>query len=274
MKTKDFTCGKVSVILAITFLFFSSCDKFEYNPYQTDNQEKPENLNSKNITRLLELEAGSDDTVTIIFSGDSQRYYRQLEALVNKANTIPNADFFILAGDISDFALLQEFLWVNEKLQKLHVPYICAIGNHDLTANGSAIYEGMFGPKNFSFKFKGHKFLFHDTNGREYNFAGNVPDLNWLASELDDESADWFVGVSHVPPYDEDFNRELEFPYKNLFASKPNMRLSLNGHLHNGGDSYHYDDHVRYITSNAVVTDSFLVLKLIDGKIFTQTIYY
>jgi Icc protein len=264
----QFLAGSVFVIL------MSGCDKFEYNPYQTDNVNRPENLNEINLIKLKSTEASGDDTVTILFTGDSQRFYSSLDALVAKTNSTRGIDLFILAGDVSDFALLQEFLWVNDRLKKLTVPYFCVIGNHDLTANGSVIFEEMFGPKNFSFHYKDYKFLFHDTNGREYNFNGLIPDLEWLTAQLQDSSKQWMVGVSHVPPYDRDFDKQLEMPYKNLLASRQGFILSLNGHLHHGGDDHYYDDNVRYITSYSVGHNKCLLLKLIKGKIIKEEIYY
>jgi 3',5'-cyclic-AMP phosphodiesterase len=270
MKTLSTILKPVIGILCV--LLLSSCEKFEYSPYQTDNLKRPEELNNINLAKLKAIEETADDTVTIMFTGDSQRFYNSLDALVQKTNSIPDIDFLILAGDISDFALLQEFMWVYNRLEKLKVPYLCVIGNHDLTSNGSKIYTEMFGPKNFSFTYKEYKFLFHDTNGREYNFNGKIPDLEWLRSEL--TSAKYYVGVSHVPPYDVDFDKELETPYKNLLSSTPGFFLSLNGHLHHGGDSYYYDDNVRYITSYAVDHNRSVLLKLIDGKVIKQEITY
>jgi 3',5'-cyclic AMP phosphodiesterase CpdA len=260
------------LLFSISFLLLSSCEKFEYSPYQEKNNVTPEALNASNIQKLIANEGNADDTVTILFTGDSQRFYSSLDALVQKTNSIPNIDFLVLAGDISDFGLLQEFLWVHERLEKLTVPYLCVIGNHDLTANGSKVYSKIWGPKNFSFVYKGYKFLFHDTNGREYNFNGQVPDLAWLRAEL--SGAEYYVGVSHVPPYDADFDNNLEFTYKNMLSSTSGFILSLHGHLHEGGDSYFYDDNVRYITSYSVVKNKCLLLKLIDGKIIKQEINY
>ncbi len=97
-----FAFGTSFIVLA---LFTTACDKFEYSPYQTDNPNRPDNLNAKNINELLSREKESDDTVRFIFTGDSQRFYDELKDLVNKGNSLPNIDFLILAGDISDFGL-------------------------------------------------------------------------------------------------------------------------------------------------------------------------
>lgn len=262
------------LLLLFTVIIIISCEKFEYSPYQEKVIGQPTNLNGSNIEKILATESQADDTISILFTGDSQRSYNSLDALITKANTLNKLDFLILAGDISDFGLVQEFKWVTGKLKNLNVPYLCVIGNHDLTSNGSQVYENTFGPKNFSFVYKGYKFLFHDTNGREYNFNGSTPNLDWIRSELGDEHANYYIGVSHVPPYDVDFDKALETPYKNLVASQPGYFLSLNGHLHEGGDSYYYDDQVRYITSFSVDKDQCLLLKLIDGRIYKTIIEY
>lgn len=264
----------VSSTLLMVALLTTACDKFEYSPYQTDNPNRPDNLNAKNINKLLSRETESDDTVRFIFTGDSQRFYDELRDLVNKANSIPKVDFLVLAGDISDFGLLQEFIWVNKELEKLYSPYVAVVGNHDLTANGSVIYTSMFGEKNFSFTYKKHKFIFHDTNSREYNFNGNVPNIPWLGAQLRDTSANWFIGISHVPPFDVDFDKNLENVYKDQWAVDSSFILSLHGHLHAYGDAYIYDDHVRYITTKAVGQREFMLFELVNGKITKKMITY
>jgi predicted MPP superfamily phosphohydrolase len=248
-------------------MFFSACDKFEYSPYNDNRNGLVEsNLNRKNIEKLLVNEKTADDTVTIVYSGDTQRFYKGLHDLVNKVNTMSDVDLFVVCGDISDFGLVQEFDWVVRELKRLKIPFVCVIGNHDLAAGSSAIYTSVFGPVNESFTYKGYKFIMHDTNGREYDFRSDVPDIPWLTSQLNDTSASWFVGLSHVPPFDLDFNPALEEPYKNLFSSQPSFITSLHGHRHNTSDSYYYEDHVRYLTSNSAEKSEFLLLKFVNGQ--------
>lgn len=262
-------------ILLIFLTTSSGCDKFEYSPYQTETLKGiPKDLNNINILKLLANENTDDDTVTILYTGDSQRFYDELKNLVTKVNTMPEIDLMVLSGDLTDFGTLQEYLWIERELKKLNIPFLCTIGNHDLTANGEAIFVNMFGQKNYSFIYKGYKFIFHDTNGRKYGFDGNIPDITWLSKEIDDTTPDWFIGVSHIPPYDIDFDENLELSYKNLFASKKNFILSLHGHLHSTSDSYYYNDSVRYMTSNAVVKNQAILLKLINGRIIKQFIEY
>jgi len=272
-KVKHINIAFLSVVVGA--LILSACEKFEYSPYQTEQVKgMPTDLNNANLFKLYANNKIADDTVTIIYSGDSQRFYDELELLVNKVNTLPNIDFFVLAGDITDFGLLQEYLWVYQKLKKLNVPYLCAIGNHDLSVKKGEVYTRMFGEKNFSFIYKGYNFLFHDTNGREYNFNGNVPNLEWLNEQLNDTKPKWYIGISHVPPYNTDFDKNLEFYYNKLFSSTPGFILSLHGHLHQTNDSYYYGDNVRYLVSNSVEKNEAILLKFINGQIIKQMITY
>lgn len=267
-------------IVVLSILMVSvivSCDKFEYSPYQTELPKgTPKGLNAHNIALIKSNEESglTDDTVTIIYTGDSQRFYDDLEKLVRRANQIPNVDFLVFCGDIADFGLLQEYLWIHERLKRLHYPYLAVIGNHDLVHQDGEVFTEMYGDKNFTLDYKGYTFLFHDTNSREYNFNGQVPNIGWLASNINQSKSNWLVGVSHVPPFDVDFDSNLEHPYKNLLASTPNFILSLHGRLHNLGDTTYYGDHVRYMTTTSVNKKSFLLLKLIDGKIFKELITY
>ncbi len=266
----------LSALLLCLLACMPACKKFELSPYQEEpfQNDVPYNLNARNLARIKTAEPLADDTVTIIYTGDSQRFYDRLEDLVKKANELPGVDFLVLSGDIADFGLLQEYRWVTERLSTLYMPYLCAIGNHDLTANKGDVYRKVFGDKNYSFVYKKYKFLVHDTNGREYGFNGTVPDMGWLTQETKDTAASWFVGLSHVPPYDGDFDEALEQPYKNLFNSTPGFILSLHGHLHGFSENYFYENNVLYLTSNSVQKEEFVLIKLIHGTIIKQMIPY
>ena len=262
------------LLYVILIVILEGCKKMEYSPYQTDEDDFPSELNNRNLIKLKSTEIYSDDTVTVIYCGDSQRYYDRLVDLVAKANTIPNVDMLIISGDIADFGIIKEYSWIYERLEKLNTPYFAVVGNHDLASNSGEVFTRMFGLKNASFNYKGYKFLLHDTNGREYNFDGTAPNMWWLTDQLNDSTAKWFVGLSHVPPYDKDFDKSLESPYKNLFASKKNFIVSLHGHQHEVSDSYYYGDGVRYMTSNSVKKEEFVLLKFIHGNIIKQMIAY
>lgn len=259
------------LILAVGLV---ACDNFEFSPNQTFDRNTPRDLNAANLQRLLQ--APVDDTVVIAFVGDSQRFYDNLERFVRKANMIPSVDFVLLAGDVSDFGLLTEFEWVHDQFSKLKAPYFAVIGNHDVIANGENVFRRMYGPLDFSFVYDSIKFILHNTNGREYP-STEVPDLAWLEEQLFSENNEMithFIGVSHVPPTNDDFQQHLVEPYAALLRETPGFLVSLHGHIHNHTDEYPFNDGIRYITSFSLDQPSFLLLKISGGTILKEVVAY
>ena len=260
------------ILIVVSFLLLQCADSNEYSPNQAYDRDSPRELTRRNLALLQS--SVSDDTLTIAFVGDSQNFYDEVEGFVQKVNQEEAVDLVLVAGDISDFGLLQEFEWITERLNELHKPYIAVIGNHDLVGNGEAVYKQMFGPLNFSFVYDSTKFIIHNTNSREYR-SSNVPDMPWLAEELNTEDEiKRIIAVSHVPPFDGDFNRELETAYRQLFASTPRFLLSLHGHIHRHTDGFPYDDGIRYITSHVFRERSFVKLKIWSDKLEKSIIPY
>jgi Icc protein len=247
-------------------------DSFEFSPNQVFDDDTEQELNRKNIARLDSLP--KDDTITIAFVGDSQRFYDELSSFVDTVNQLPNIDFVLLAGDISDFGLLEEFELINEMFAELNTPYIGVIGNHDVLGKGDEVFERMFGPLNYSFYYQDVKFVLHNTNSKEYN-TGNVPDMNWLRTQLvKSDSAKYFIMVSHVPPFADDFDKNLEAEYAAMLEETPSLLVSLHGHIHEHKDGYPYGDGIRYITAPSFDQKSFVLIQVVSGKLFTRLIYY
>lgn len=261
-------------VLWICIVAFAGChDSFEFSPYQLFDRTAPRDLNAQNLATLLSTPP-KDDTITIAFIGDSQRFYDEVELFVDRANRMPSIDFVLLAGDISDFGLLEEFELIHERLEKLTVPYLAVVGNHDVLARGAALFTRMFGPLNFSFAYGGVKFVMHNTNTMEFP-SGSVPDMDWLSLELvPEDGVEHFLMVSHVPPFDITFDDSLELPYTSLLSETPGLLASLHGHIHDHYDGYPYGDGVRYITSYVFKQRAFVLLKIVDGKIIKQEIRY
>src|SRR5688500_17331269 len=123
--------GRLNVwAVFILLIILQACDAFEYSPNQVYDKSSQIALNEKNLA-LLNSQP-KDDTITIAFVGDSQRFYDELTLFIDTVNNLPEIDFILLAGDISDFGLLEEFELINEKLADLTKPYIGVIGNHDV----------------------------------------------------------------------------------------------------------------------------------------------
>jgi 3',5'-cyclic-AMP phosphodiesterase len=237
----------VFIILTVTLL---SCKGlFQYNPNEIRLEEYEQDLNAKNIARLSSYQPS--DTLKFVLIGDSQRFYDEVEILVQKLNEREkDAAFVLLAGDITDFGLSKEFKWINDRLRKLHIPYITVIGNHDMLGNGGEVYSRMFGPMNFSFNVGQNKFICMNTNALESGYDGSVPDLPWLSNELNSIShqGQGFV-VSHIPPFDPGFDSTKEENFAAVLAESKKVKLSMHGHQHQFSVSKPYNDGVTYLVS-------------------------
>lgn len=245
----------------------------EHSPNQAFDRNSPQDLNRKNIDKLLKNP--TDDTIRFVLTGDSQRAYKNSQDFVNKVNTIQGVDFVLLAGDISDFGLLNEMEWINEIFSQLKAPYIGVIGNHDLVANGEKIYKRMFGPLNFSFVYQRVKFVCHNTNSRETNFDGKVPDLNWLKNEFATSAdVDAYIPVAHVAPFSTDFDSSMEMQYANIVNSSPNTLAALYAHDHSEKISYPYTESIPYMITNSLIFRQFLLLEIVNGNLKYESISY
>lgn len=116
-------------------------------------------------------------------------------------------------------------------MNDLKLPYLTVIGNHDLVANGRAIYQKMFGKENYSYVYKNCKFVFFDDNIWENTVKD--PDFEWLQQELNDNSKEYthIVLVSHVPYWDEMFFYTQQRAFQ-IVIENSNTKLSVHGHLH------------------------------------------
>lgn len=262
-----------------TFLLFSvlilhGCDHFEYSPNQESDRDSPRNINERSLERLKS--ASIDDTIVIALTGDSQRFYDNVDRFVSRVNEIPEVDFILLNGDISDFGMLKEYEWVHRSFSKLNKPYFGVVGNHDVVSNGENVFLNMYGPLDFSFVYDSVKFILHNTNGREYSDR-RIPDMEWLSGQLmknEDEHVHYFVTVAHVPPFDGDFRQDLVVPYTELLSSKPDLLLSLNAHIHDHTDGFPFNDGVRYLTAFAFDSREFVIVKICGKSVSKSIVKY
>jgi 3',5'-cyclic-AMP phosphodiesterase len=230
----------------LTCILAASCKQFMFHPNEVRPSETA--LNSLNIEKISALEV--KPSFKFILTGDTQRFYDELDAFVDHVNSQDSISFVLLNGDLVDFGLNKEFNWIAEQLKKLKVPYICAMGNHDMLGNGRKIFHEMFGPENFSFFYGKNKFICLNTNSRETGFDGKVPDTSWLRNQITniDGSENVFI-LSHVPPFNADFDKNLESSYVNLLASQTKVRISLHGHEHRFRMLQPYPDSITYLVA-------------------------
>jgi 3',5'-cyclic-AMP phosphodiesterase len=253
--------------VAASFLL-GSCGLLEFSPNDHRAPDSERDLTAKNLALLAQRPLPAGDTLRFVFTGDSQRFYDDAEDLVKSVNQQPGIQFMLVAGDISDFGFAREMRWVNDDLRKLKVPYLTVVGNHDLVGNGRKAYEAIFGPRNYSFVYADTKFIFVDTNGREYNFDGTAPDMTFVKRELADNSVRRHVIISHVPPQDEDFDPALPEQYTQALREDPRLVFELNGHRHSFSIGEPFNDGVTYINSSSFESRQYVILTVWGDKQF------
>lgn len=150
-------------------LLVAGCDLIDYHPYDVDIKGERD-INAKNIQKI-EAKCLGKSTIRFIAMGDSQRWYDETVDFVNAVNKRDDIDFVVHGGDFSDFGLTDEFLWQRDIMNKLKVPYVGLIGNHDCLGTGEDAFRQIFGDTNFSFIAGGVKFVCLNTNAMEYDYS-------------------------------------------------------------------------------------------------------
>lgn len=172
-----------------------ACGCLEATPFGVDPSKG--DLTSENLEELARREPTLP--LRIVAIGDVHNELDDLARTVEAVNRRDGIAFVAVAGDMSDYGLVQELEWVRERLDALDVPYLTAVGNHDVLSSGRQVYRQMFGPFDYHFRYAGFEFVFYNSNTRE--FPGEpVPDIAWLDERLTAASgAEGIVLVTHQP---------------------------------------------------------------------------
>ena len=169
--------------------------------------------------------------------------------------------FVFFGGDITEHGLLKEYNFFYNALKNLHKPYLTVIGNHDYLSNGEVIYQQMFGDYNYSFEFNHNKFVIFDDVVWESN---KNPDFDWLSMQLsDNELFKKVITISHIPPFTEQFNSDMEQVYR-LLMQENNVQLSIHGHIHRYSFGKVYNDSVNYLTVPWLKKPTYCIINVFD----------
>ena len=245
--TKSSLFFKCSAILLAGFL--NGCDMIEYHPYDLDIRGE-ENINEKNI-KIIEEKTKDKDEISFIVISDTQRWYDETEDAVKHINQLDGVDFVLHTGDISDFGLRMEFELQRDILNKLKVPYVVVLGNHDCLGTGKAVFNKIFGKDNFAFSAGFTRIVCLNTNALEFDHTEAVPDFNYIKEELEytkglGDKITKTVVAMHSGPNSEQFNPnaiDIFHPYIKQF---PNLQFCVYGHWHNFAEDNFYDDDITY----------------------------
>ncbi len=274
MKKYLFDYSFYKAVMVVLIITFGSCeDPFQYNPNEVLLSDDEKDLNHKNINRIEAIP--QKDTLRFILISDTHHEYEDLDDFVELVNAKNDIDFVLISGDLTNFGLQTEYRETNDRLKKLKIPYVAVIGNHDLLGNGEKVFKEMYGNLNFHFKCNNHKFMMINTNSREYNFNGNVPDLDFLRSELNDTSAyNHAYVIGHVPPFNNDFDPDLVNSYTSILAETGRVKFAAHGHT--GGFSIvdWYNNGVPYVQVDDMGARSYVLVKAGNNLISVENIIF
>jgi predicted MPP superfamily phosphohydrolase len=264
-----------SIFAALLLSMLSgSCKKlFSYSANEIQIEEKDRDQNTKNIERLQSKE--QSDSFRFVVISDCQRFYEELDEFVEKINSYLGISFVVVNGDITDFGLRSEYLWVSQRLQKLFLPFLVVIGNHDMLGNGRELYKQMFGPENFGFSYSGYKFINLNSNSQEVGHNGSLPDTTWLQQELSSTPSQEKIFVfAHLAPFSGDFDRSLEQPYVRILANNGNVVYSIHGHEDISYLGQPYGPPVNYLVVNSIKEKSFVLINVNSNDITVEEIFF
>ncbi|MBX2896111.1 MAG: metallophosphoesterase [Cyclobacteriaceae bacterium] len=251
----------------IICLFLGGCI-FEFHPYEIRLTAEKQNLNAKAITRIQATVP--HDTLRIALIADTQRAYDELSMIVRSANA-QTYDFMLIAGDIAEYGLQWEYDQIFEILKDLKKPFVSVIGNHDYQGDGRHIFNRMYGPTNDWFRYGRFNFILHDTNSREHNFSGLIPDLSFLSNHLADSLTNLVIG--HISPFSPDFDPNIFIPYTQLLNDRA-VLLGVYGHDHSFKILKDEHTEVTYVVCPAPDKRFYLMLTVWSDDFELERIYY
>lgn len=258
----------------IAFLSVSCRDVFDIHPYDVDFDGE-EDINGKNMARIERL-CANRDSIRFVVTGDTQGWYDETSDMVDDINGRGDIDFVIHGGDLSNYGVTREFVLQRDILQRLNVPYVALIGNHDCLGTGIEVFRRMYGDLNFSFVAGKVKFVCLNTNALEYDFSEAIPDFDFIQSQLDKGTEDYdkTVFCMHSPPFNEQFNNKVVHAFDHYVRLFPDVQFCTSGHLHRFNAEDYFNNGILYFTSDSANHRNYIVFTITNKGYYYDVVYY
>jgi 3',5'-cyclic AMP phosphodiesterase CpdA len=246
----------------------------DYHPYDVRISGDRE-INAKNILRI-EAECKNKDTIRVVYTGDTQGWMDETRDMVSSINNRGNIDFVVHGGDVSDFGLTQEFEWQRDILNKLSVPYVVIIGNHDCVGTGKQAFRDIFGTFNFSFIAGRVKFVCLNTNAIEYDYTEPVPDFDFMEQETktDSDRFDRTIISMHTRPYSDQFNNNVAKAFEYYVKMFPGVLFCTVAHDHSISVNDIYNDGITYYGSDCAKDRNYLLFTITPNGYEYEVVYF
>ena len=261
-------------LLLSTGIWTGGCEMIDYHPYDV-RISGPTDINRRNMARIEEA-CREKTTLRIAVMGDSQRWYDETEDFVDDVNRRGDVDFVIHGGDTSDFGVTDEFMWQRDILEKLQMPYVVLIGNHDCLGTGEEAYRAIFGEPDFAFIAGRVKFVCLNTNAIEYDYSKPIPDITFLEEQIADRADEYdrTVVSMHVRPKCAEFNNNLATFFQQTIRQFPGLLFCTAAHEHKMFEQDVFGDGVMYYMSDCMKRRSYYLFTITPDGYEYEAIYF
>lgn len=247
---------------------------FKYHPYD-GRISGPKNINANNIGKIERTCAGKDE-IRFVLMGDTHRSYDEAKAFVRHVNNRKDVDFVIHAGDLADFGATDEFVWIRDIMNKLNVPYVALIGNHDCLGNGEYIYQSIFGEKNFAFQAGKVRFVCLSTCALEHDYSNPTPDFMFIEQIISQqaESDEKTVVAMHAPPYSDQFDNNVVRVFQHYCKQFSNLQFFLHGHNHQYSTRDLFEDGYMYYGCANIAKRNYLYFTITEDGYTHEQVWF
>jgi predicted phosphodiesterase len=222
-----------AVRILVCVLLVGCEDVLIQHPWQVDVPNDLRNLNASAIAGTQHALEGSNADFTFAVVGDPHFHYDDLDDVIDHINGDGLSRFILVAGDLTDQALTQEFTWYARIATDYARPVVSLIGNHDHLANGRLIYERMFGPRNQVFRAGGVRFVLFDN----VEVESEVPvDHAWLDAVLAEPYDGPTIVFMHIQPTDVQLEGQPLATLNGIMQERRPDAVFM-GHLHSSTQS-------------------------------------
>ena len=159
-------------------------------------------------------------------------------------------------------------------MNKLTVPYVVILGNHDCLANGEEIFTKVFGETNFTFLAGNVKFVCLNTNALEYDYSRPVPDFEFILNEINDQRKEYekTVMAMHVRPFSEQFNNNVATVFQHYIKEYRKLQFCINAHDHNLKIDDLFDDGVMYYGTPNIAKRQYLLFSINEDDTYSYEV--
>jgi serine/threonine-protein phosphatase CPPED1 len=155
-----------------------------------------------NRDNLERIQVPAGDSLTFAVLGDNRSNPAVFKQILQSMHHDPGLTFAIDVGDLVETGTVANFKnFLDQVRQQLSIPFLTAIGNHDLEKDhGAELYRQIFGPDYYAFQIKDNYFIV--INDVEKTGVG-AEQWDWLEKELKkSQSYNTRLVFLHTPPFD------------------------------------------------------------------------